>query len=606
MIQSSARLRCQVIWLVFTFGILAGSAFAGNYDGSIYVELSCKKHDGGHYGNSFPADVVDGKFAGRRDFKKGDSGCRNKACWTAWEGTIRGDGGFNMIVQENDWLRPSSGYVGRWTLSGKFTTPDAGTAKAVKFPRDWLAKCDLSPITLVDAAPDSLAARGVSTPAAQIEKIEPAVQKDFKPILRDAKLLLRKVEAYAKSSTDIPKIISIAQAASKLKSAIKASEARSSHQGLGEQVEKLSGDLAQMLAQDANYAGFARKWDEAKRQSDAQSAIKLKVKATVLHDFLIRYVTQNVTSDANENLFPQIRALEELGPNPSFDQLETAVAAAEAAINSAGLASEYDGAAPSNAAVAEAAVEPQPSTLSIAVDPASQPQKRVALVIGNSAYRNAVELLNPRNDAIAVSAKLLDLGFEVVDGQDLDKNGMERSIREFIRKVEGADVSFFFYAGHGMQVAGKNYLIPVDARLEDTAAIDFETIDADRVLGYMAEENRVAIALLDACRDNPLSRKFALAIGASRSTAVGRGLAVPSTLGGGMLIGFATAPGEVALDGQGPNSPFTTALLKYIPQKGLEIQQLMTKVKAEVYQSTNKKQSPWHNSDLRQEFYLQP
>jgi uncharacterized caspase-like protein len=111
---------------------------------------------------------------------------------------------------------------------------------------------------------------------------------------------------------------------------------------------------------------------------------------------------------------------------------------------------------------------------------------------------------------------------------------------------------------------------------------------------------------LDACRDNPLSRKFALAIGASRSTAVGRGLAVPSTLGGGMLIGFATAPGEVALDGQGPNSPFTTALLKYIPQKGLEIQQLMTKVKAEVYQSTNKKQSPWHNSDLRQEFYLQP
>jgi uncharacterized caspase-like protein len=92
----------------------------------------------------------------------------------------------------------------------------------------------------------------------------------------------------------------------------------------------------------------------------------------------------------------------------------------------------------------------------------------------------------------------------------------------------------------------------------------------------------------------------------SRSTAVGRGLAVPSTLGGGMLIGFATSPGEVALDGQGPNSPFTAALLKYMPQKGLEIQQLMTKVKAEVYQSTNKAQTPWHNSDLRQEFYLLP
>ena len=608
MIQVSAGLRCQFIWLFLTVGMLTGSAFAGNYDGGIHVGVSCNRYDGSQHGNSFPADVADGKFTERRDLKRGDGECRAKACWTTWEGTIGDDGSFNMVIRENDWTQSSS-YVSRWVLSGKFATPDSGTAKVVKFPRDWLAKCDLAVITLEDAASNSLAARSIAKQAEQPdqpEKAESAVQKDFRSVLSDAKLLLRRVEAYAKSSNDIPRIIDIAQAASRLKSAIKASEARSSNQGLGEQVEKLNVDLTRMLAQDAGYADFARAWDEAKRQSDAQSAIKLKDKVATLHGFLVRYVTQNVTSDANENLFPHIRALEELGPDPGFDQLETVVAAAEAAIKSAGLASEYGGVAPSDVDTAETAAESRQAALPGAADPATHPQKRVALVIGNSAYRNAVELLNPRNDARAITAMLLDLGFEVVDGQDLDKNAMERAIREFIRKLEGADVSFFFYAGHGMQVAGKNYLIPVDASLEDAAAVDFETIDADRVLGYMAEENRIAIALLDACRDNPLSRKFARVVGASRSAIVGRGLAVPSTIGGGILIGFATAPGEVALDGQSSNSPFTAALLKYMPQKGLEIQQLMTKVKAEVYQSTNKAQSPWHNSDLRQEFYLRP
>jgi uncharacterized caspase-like protein len=234
------------------------------------------------------------------------------------------------------------------------------------------------------------------------------------------------------------------------------------------------------------------------------------------------------------------------------------------------------------------------------------PQKRVALIIGNSNYQFGGELPNPRNDAKLISATLKDLGFDVVEGEDLDKTAMERKIREFVTKQASADVALFFYAGHGMQVTGRNYLIPVDAKLEDATSVDFETIPADRVLDYMVGDGKVAIALLDACRDNPLSRRFARALGASRSAAVGRGLAIPTALGGGILIGFATAPGEVALDGDDENSPFTKALLKHLPEKGLEIQQVMTKVKADVYDITNGQQSPWHNSDLRKAFYLNP
>ena len=180
---------------------------------------------------------------------------------------------------------------------------------------------------------------------------------------------------------------------------------------------------------------------------------------------------------------------------------------------------------------------------------------------------------------------------------------MERKVRDFVVKQSDADVSLFYYAGHGMQVAGRNYLVPVDAQLEDATAVNFETIDLDNVLGYMTGPKKVAIALLDACRDNPLARRFANAM-ASRSITVGSGLAMPSVLGGGLLIGFATAPGEVALDGTGGNSPFTRALVKYLPVKGLEIQQLMTNVKADVYNATHGQQSPWHNSDLREAFFL--
>jgi Caspase domain len=231
---------------------------------------------------------------------------------------------------------------------------------------------------------------------------------------------------------------------------------------------------------------------------------------------------------------------------------------------------------------------------------------RVALVIGNGAYQNAIALPNPPRDAKSVAGMLRGMHFKVIEGEDLTKAALDEKLREFAQAAETADVAFVFYAGHGMQVNGKNYLIPVDAKLADATAIDFETVSADRVIKYAERKNGIAIVLLDACRDNPLSRRFARSFAATRSLNVGQGLAAPHVSGGGIVIGFATAPGDTASDGAGDHSPFTAALLKYLPAPGLEIQQALTRVKAAVYASTNGQQEPWHDSNLRFEFYLNP
>ncbi|MCB1457769.1 MAG: caspase family protein [Nitratireductor sp.] len=233
-------------------------------------------------------------------------------------------------------------------------------------------------------------------------------------------------------------------------------------------------------------------------------------------------------------------------------------------------------------------------------------QKRLALVVGNSGYLHTTELPNPANDARLIAGKLAELGFEVINSMDATKVDMEAAIRQFVQKLPGTDVALFFYAGHGMQVNGVNYLIPIDAKLEDSTALDFETIDLNTVLNFMNQDDRISIALLDACRDNPLSRRFQRSVKATRSAFIGRGLAAPSAGSGEMLIGFATAPGEVALDGSGSNSPFSTALARHIGEKGVDIEVMLKRVKAEVYDTTNKEQEPWHNSALRREFYFNP
>jgi tetratricopeptide (TPR) repeat protein len=230
--------------------------------------------------------------------------------------------------------------------------------------------------------------------------------------------------------------------------------------------------------------------------------------------------------------------------------------------------------------------------------------RRIALVIGNGAYRNAGELANPRNDADAMARMLSGIGFDVVSGMDLDKRQMDQKVREFIDKVDSYDIALVFYAGHGISVGGKSYLLPVDAMLDKASALEFEAVEADKLYAYMSADNRTSVVLLDACRNNPFSRSFSRSLGATRAALVGQGLAAPNVEGGGILIGFATAPGDVAADGDGKNSPFTEALLKHMPQPGLEIEQVMKEVKAEVFQKTNGKQRPWHNSDLIQSVFL--
>ena len=228
--------------------------------------------------------------------------------------------------------------------------------------------------------------------------------------------------------------------------------------------------------------------------------------------------------------------------------------------------------------------------------------RRVALVIGNSAYEHAVPLENPKNDADALAAVLERLDFEVVKGIDLKRSEFEKTVRNFSRTVRGAEVALLFYAGHGLQVNGLNYLAPIDARLTDEADLDFETVQLATILKQMEREAKTNLIFLDACRDNPLAKNLARSMG-TRSVSVGRGLARVNS-GIGTLIAFATEPGNVALDGEGANSPFTTALLSHIETPGLDIAQLMRRVRRDVMTLTAERQVPWNNSSLTGDFYF--
>jgi hypothetical protein len=222
--------------------------------------------------------------------------------------------------------------------------------------------------------------------------------------------------------------------------------------------------------------------------------------------------------------------------------------------------------------------------------------RRASLVIGNGDYRFAPQLSNPVNDATDIAKTLRKLGFDVVEGKNLDRRGMDEAIREFGRKLDGADLALFFYAGHGLQVNGKNYLVPIDARLERPGDLALDAVDIGNVLAQMEAEKRVNLVFLDACRDNPLARSLARSLGA-RSSAVGQGLAsIQSAIG--TMIAYATQPDNVALDGTGRNSPFTTALLKHITTPGIDITTVMRRVRTNVIAATHEKQVPWDHSSL--------
>ena len=230
--------------------------------------------------------------------------------------------------------------------------------------------------------------------------------------------------------------------------------------------------------------------------------------------------------------------------------------------------------------------------------------KRVALVIGNSAYVNSTPLANPVNDAADMAAALTEVGFTVVHGLDVDKRGFDGKVRDFTRALDSADVAVFFYAGHGLQVSSRNYLIPVDASLQGERDLDFEAVSVDFILKQMelGREGKTNVVFLDACRDNPLSRNLARSMG-TRSASIGQGLAQVQT-GVGTFIAYSTQPGNVALDGQGRNSPFTSALTRGIKQPGRNLTSVMIDVRKDVLTTTNGKQVPWDHSALTGEFYF--
>jgi hypothetical protein len=232
--------------------------------------------------------------------------------------------------------------------------------------------------------------------------------------------------------------------------------------------------------------------------------------------------------------------------------------------------------------------------------------KRVAFVVGNGAYKNVAALPNPAVDAKSMAKLLRNVGFDVVEGANLTRDKMTEKLLDFGKKAEGADVALFFYAGHGIAVNGINYLLPVDADLKSEMDVKLgAAINVDLTLEQTMGDAKVKLVFLDACRDNPFAAKIRSAK-ATRSVSVASGLAEMKS-GEGTLIAFATGPGQTALDGEaGTNSPFTRALMANIATPGVEIQQAMTKVRAQVNEETNKNQLPWGHTNLIGTVYLNP
>ena len=232
--------------------------------------------------------------------------------------------------------------------------------------------------------------------------------------------------------------------------------------------------------------------------------------------------------------------------------------------------------------------------------------KRVAFVVGNGAYKNVPALPNPAVDAKSMAKLLRNVGFEVVEGSNLSRDKMTEKLLDFGKKAEAADVAVFYYAGHGIAVNGANYLLPVDADLKSEMDVKLgAAINIDLTLEQTMGDAKVKLVFLDACRDNPFAAKIRSAK-ATRSVNLQTGLAEMKS-GQGTLLAFATGPGQTALDGEaGTNSPFTRALLANIAQPGVEIQQAMTKVRAQVNDETAKNQLPWGHTNLTGSVYLNP
>jgi hypothetical protein len=243
--------------------------------------------------------------------------------------------------------------------------------------------------------------------------------------------------------------------------------------------------------------------------------------------------------------------------------------------------------------------EPRVISYAIAKINGSYTEKRLALIIGNSNYINGNYLPNPVNDANAVSQALTDVGFTVMKYLNADQKVMKKAMDDFGEKLKEYNVGLFYYAGHGVQVKGNNYLIPVDAALKIEQDVEYDCIDAGRLLGKMeAAGTTTNIVILDACRNNPFERSWA-----GRSSAQGNGLAFMNAPSGS-LIAYSTSPGKTASDGTGRNSVYTEALLKFIKIPGLTIEDFFKNVRTMVETNSNKEQTPWESTSLKGNFYF--
>jgi hypothetical protein len=229
---------------------------------------------------------------------------------------------------------------------------------------------------------------------------------------------------------------------------------------------------------------------------------------------------------------------------------------------------------------------------------------RVALVVGVSNYEHAGRLANTLNDANDIAATLKRLSFDVETLLDPNRFVLEGAVRRYGDRSVNADVSLFYYSGHALESGGRNWLVPVTASLATERDLRFEAVDLNTVQEQADGAAKISIVFLDACRDNPFSRRLAV----TRRGVSPRGLARVDVTLGGVLVAFSTGPGQVAIDSIGAkrNSPFTAALLKYIETPGLEIKSLLARVTKDVVEETNGMQRPWQNSSLEGDFYFLP
>jgi hypothetical protein len=226
-----------------------------------------------------------------------------------------------------------------------------------------------------------------------------------------------------------------------------------------------------------------------------------------------------------------------------------------------------------------------------------QPQKKIALVIGNGNYISGMPLPNPENDARSIKDALQNVGFTVMEYENLNRVQMMKAIDDFGDKLKNNDVGLFFYAGHGIQSKGYNYLIPVDAQLKSEQQVEYDCVQADRVLALMdGSGSKVNIIILDACRNNPFERSWTRSVN-------GSGLAFMNAPSG-TLIAYATSPGKTASDGSGNNGLYTSAILESIKIPNITILQMFQNVRSIVSQKSNKQQVPWESTSLTGDFYF--